>query len=270
MSEIVTSGEFVGSTDVRVGYLSGPGFTNATVKYDVVDGTAIFDGCIDMGPVEEVEAHTEQVRAERRRLRGLAASGPGSPSDAPADTAPPVELMGVGLPTNSSFLWTNGVVPFVIDDALPNPARVTQAIAHLEANTGIRFVARTTEANRVRFVRNPEGGWSSSAVGMRGGEQLIRLADGAPMGTVVHECLHALGVLHEQSRCDRDQYVTINYGNIQDGFESNFDRFCDGYRDYLDYDYGSIMHYPGRRSPRTTSRRSCPSSPASQSASATA
>jgi hypothetical protein len=81
---------------------------------------------------------------------------------------------------------------------------------------------------------------------MRGGEQLIRLSDSASMGTVVHECCHALGVLHEQSRCDRDKFVQINYDNIEDGFESNFDKFCDGYDDYFDYDYGSIMHYSGK------------------------
>lgn len=93
---------------------------------------------------------------------------------------------------------------------LPNSARVTQAIAHLEENTPIRFVARTNQADYVRFVRNPNASFSSSAIGMRGGEQLIRLSDGATRGTVVHECCHALGVLHEQSRCDRDQFVRIN------------------------------------------------------------
>ncbi len=136
-------------------------------------------------------------------------------------------------------------MPFVIDANLPNQARVINAINHIQTNTGIRFSHRTTQANYVRFVSNGNAGFSSSAIGMRGGEQLIRVADAATMGTVVHECLHALGVLHEQSRCDRDQFVTINFQNIQAGFESNFDRMCEGFRDYFEYDYGSIMHYPG-------------------------
>jgi hypothetical protein len=263
--EIISNdGESAASRDVYSGYLSGPGFTEALVRYSVVDGIALYDGCIEMGPAEAVASQAEQVRSARARMVPTGGAGPGAPATGAGGTAngggaanrngaQPAgadavasmgELMGVGLPPTSSFLWTNGVVPFVVDDNLPNAGRVTQAINHIQANTGIRFLARTNHPNWVRFVRNPEAGWSSSAIGMRGGEQLIRLSDGATMGTTVHECLHALGVLHEQSRCDRDEFVTINYQNIEDGFESNFDRFCDGYRDYFEYDYGSIMHYP--------------------------
>ena len=243
--EILGNGEFVGSKDVRTGYLSGPGFTDKPVRYSVVDGIAIYDGCIDMGPVEEVEAYAAAFESAAPAFdRGGLAPAGGLPTAEAAEPAPPAELQGVGLPPESTFLWTNGVVPFVVDANLPNPQRVTDAINHIHANTGIRFVARTNQTNRVRFVRNPDPSFSSSAIGMRGGEQLIRLADGATLGTIVHECMHALGVLHEQSRCDRDQFVTINFQNITDGFESNFDRMCEGFRDYYEYDYGSIMHYP--------------------------
>ncbi len=231
----LTSEELVGSRAVRTGYLSGPGFVDAPVRYSVVGELAIYNGCIDMGPVEEVEAHATLVRARLANAASQADSG-----------VPPTEMMGIGLPPDSAFLWNNGVVPFVVDAGLPDAGRVTSAIAHIHENTGIRFVARTNQADYVRFVRNPDAGWSSSPIGRRGGEQLIRLSDGASMGTVVHECFHSLGVLHEQSRCDRDSFVKINYENIEDGFESNFDKFCDGFDDYFDYDYDSIMHYPAK------------------------
>ncbi len=209
-------GEAAVSTDVRRGYLSGPGFADAPVNFSVIEGRAIYDGCIDMGSVEAVEAYAAEIDGGTR---------------------------GIGLPTDSAFLWPGGVVPFVIDGGLPDPARITNAISHFHQFTGIRFVARTNQANFVRFVSNGDLDFSSSPIGMRGGEQRVRISNGSSVGVVIHECCHSLGVLHEQSRCDRDNFVTINLANVRPDTEDNFDKLCTGFRDYFDYDFGSIMHY---------------------------
>ena len=42
------------------------------------------------------------------------------------------------------------------------------------------------------------------------------------MGIIIHELMHATGFWHEQSRPDRDWYVTVLWKNIQDGMEYNF------------------------------------------------
>ena len=61
-------------------------------------------------------------------------------------------------------------------------------------------------------------------------------------GTILHKIGHALGFWHEQSRPDRDSYVTIYEGNIK---KHNFLKQKDKEIDYqgVEYDYASIMHY---------------------------
>lgn len=88
------------------------------------------------------------------------------------------------------------------------------------------------------------------------------------MGTIVHEMMHTIGFFHEQSRTDRDKYVTINWGNIEPGganryifnlrpitnfnFRPTYLGREGAFRSYdtsyispfgVAYDYSSIMHY---------------------------
>jgi hypothetical protein len=58
-----------------------------------------------------------------------------------------------------------------------------------------------------------------------------------------HLMLHALGFGHEQSRTDRDKYVTINYDNIPEEHHKDFAKM-DGIPTYgIPYDFKSVMHY---------------------------
>lgn len=53
-----------------------------------------------------------------------------------------------------------------------------------------------------------------------GGRQEVNLqAPGcvSKKGTILHELLHAIGFMHEQSRPDRDDHVRIYYNNIKPG-----------------------------------------------------
>ncbi len=140
--------------------------------------------------------------------------------------------------------WTGGKVPYAFspDFPLPLKTRVEQAANHIGQKTNVRFVPRTNEPHYLEFVKGP-GAWSH--VGMQGGRQEICLATWCDFGSVVHEMCHALGLWHEQSRSDRDQYVEIVWENVRDEDRHNFDKRVERTVNLGPYDYGSIMHYPG-------------------------
>ena len=68
-----------------------------------------------------------------------------------------------------------------------------------------------------------------------------------PLGSLIHEFGHVLGLVHTQMRPDRDKYIAMNPAMVKPGFEANF--FLSPYAfdgddgAYSAYDYGSIMHY---------------------------
>lgn len=210
--------------ELRNGFIYDRAGQPLEVTYEIHDGLAIWQGDIVIGRPDRIATSLAELTMSVH--------------------APP---QGVVIDDNSKR-WPGGVVPYVISDA-PFPSRVTSAIQIIEDQTpGVTLVPRAGEADYINFRL---GSGCSSSIGMVGGEQFINLASGCSTGNAAHEILHALGMYHEHTRCNRDNFVTIDYDEIQAGKEGNFfkagsgteDGACSGAFDIGAYDEGSMMHY---------------------------
>ena len=143
-----------------------------------------------------------------------------------------------------SARWPNNIIYYEIQPNLPNQQRITDAIAAWEAIAPLTFIERTDQEDYI-FFRT--GGGCSSFVGRVGGAQDITLSSGCSTGNTIHEIGHALGLWHEQSRVDRDEFLTINFQNIEEGAENNFETYAaqgfDGAEYTEELDFNSIMLY---------------------------
>ena len=216
------------STDVRKGWIYGPGGEPVEVSFAVSEGLAIFEGDIVLGRADQLaKTRDELVRASSGPRYGVFVNG-------------------------SSYRWTAGVVPFEIDGRFTATEQQTirNAMNHVAGNVGgVSFRQRTSEASWIRFV--PHDSVCNSPAGRQGGGQTINLTVNtatttgcaSTMGVVAHEILHSLGMWHEQSRCDRDSYITIDLTPVLARNHHNFDKICSGATYVFAYNEGSIMHY---------------------------
>jgi hypothetical protein len=195
------------------------------VTYTVHGSEAYLQGDINLGPADAIPSTPP--------LTG----GPGGPRRA------------VAL-ASSNLRWTSGVVPYVIERGV-DASVVRAGIAMIEgATTSVDFVVRTNEKDYVRVA--PSGETCSSYVGRKGGEQKLLLRPDCPAGSVAHEFLHVLGILHEQGRCDRREFIEILDWNFPRELKAEWDAdyaiFCGStFVQIGNYNPGSIMHYPATR-----------------------
>lgn len=198
------------------------------VAYEVDNGDALWQGDILLGNAQEVEEASAAYEANpddivhRSALAHLAA-------------------------------WPNGTVPYeiVVIGTLRN--RVEQAIDDWNEQSLVQLVPRDPSnpfEKYVRFTWQPVGSNSScsSPLGMQPGvgAQEIRLTGVCGVGAVRHEIGHAVGLLHEHSRTDRDDHISINWANVAQGKESQFYTYVlRGIAgiDWGPYDIDSLMHY---------------------------
>ncbi|XP_034041913.1 high choriolytic enzyme 2 [Thalassophryne amazonica] len=156
----------------------------------------------------------------------------------------------ISCPGNAC-LWPKSIdgfvyVPYIMSPLYDDMDRITieTGMQDIAAGTCIKFVPRTHEASFLD-IQPRYGCWSF--LGQTGGSQTLSLQTPGCMwsGVAAHEFMHALGFVHEQSRSDRDHYVTIVWKNIMTDHIHNFRKQVTNNLN-SPYDYSSVMHY-GRR-----------------------
>lgn len=162
------------------------------------------------------------------------------------DMVVPVDYYTRNDSTLSGSLWPNGVVPYAFvtsgsgSVSSANQTRMRRAMNEWEGVADVRFVARTNELVWVQIQNSTA---NNSNVGYYVfGSHIINIQDWNNQRTLVHELGHTLGLAHEQTRPDRDDFVTIITSRIESGHEHNFDLNPNA-STVGTYDFGSVMHY---------------------------
>jgi hypothetical protein len=159
-------------------------------------------------------------------------------------------------------------VPVVIEDASIRASRsksanLTAAMRAWEAATGVRIrLVRPGERSVLHVFDNPGSNACYATIGWRAAFiERGRILSGGDIfigdcsrGSVLHEFGHALGLMHEHQRSDRDAYIDASAiapvlakcrtagGGCREAI-ANFARSTRGERLRTDYDPCSIMHY---------------------------
>jgi astacin (peptidase family M12A) len=160
-----------------------------------------------------------------------------------------LERKGAVAVASRSYLWPGGEIPYVIDPGAEDKRQtILNGIRGFDG-TSIKVRPRTSaDRDYVVFRRVGEGCWSY--LGRQGGAQDVDVTS-CLSGNITHELMHAAGFYHEQSRGDRDEFITIVWNEITPDMVSNFDKRDARGQDIGAYDYGSIMHYSAYAGSRT-------------------
>ncbi|XP_052085693.1 MAM and LDL-receptor class A domain-containing protein 2-like [Mytilus californianus] len=155
----------------------------------------------------------------------------------------------------TQWLWKDGIVPYNIHNMSSSSVTViNNAIKQFDDYTCVKWIKTTDplfdqstlgHQNVVTFI-NENGCWSyvGNVDPQSNNKQPLSLSEPGcvSLSTTVHEMLHAMGGHHEQSRTDRDNYVSIEWQNVEQG-QGNYNMKKLDTQDNNPYDAESSMQY---------------------------
>ena len=142
-------------------------------------------------------------------------------------------------------LWDSNKIHYYIEPDLANKMEVEKAIEIMNTTTVMEFIPfDSLDVDGIVFRTGKNNCYSY--LGKIGGIQPIMLSTRCGVTEILHEILHALGFIHEQSRSDRDEYIDIIWDNIIPEYYSQFQIVPESYMltvEGTDFDFSSIMLY---------------------------
>ena len=198
-------------------------YRGLVLDYEVIDGMAVHGGDIVLGTAAEAAgAAPSRQPAEPERSEGPARR------DAAA----------------VQNLWPGGRVPYEIDERIEGEDLevIHAALEEWNSKTVIEFFPRTDEQQYAYIA--PRKGILSPCLSMLGARSPTIVWTGdCSFQTTIHELGHAVGLLHEHQRADRDEFMVVPPVVSE---RTELYRRWDflHFRSGGPYDYRSMMNYP--------------------------
>ena len=138
--------------------------------------------------------------------------------------------------------WESGIVPYKVDPSFTPIDDLNAAFAAWESVTNLRFLRRLPlQRDYVNVQHTAQA--CVSRIGRQGGKQIVGCSPfGFGVDALAHELGHAVAMIHEHQRSDRNNFVIIQAANIQAGKGGNFTRITNSNNGAV-YDFRSLMHY---------------------------
>uniref|UniRef100_A0A0K0E580 Metalloendopeptidase n=1 Tax=Strongyloides stercoralis TaxID=6248 RepID=A0A0K0E580_STRER len=148
---------------------------------------------------------------------------------------------------NRSNLWILPIKYYVQSSEMEKKLNI--AISILNNNTCITFKKEFQTFNDTQGLIFEEDSYCTSNIGkvFINKPQIITLSKECYEDTylILHELGHALGLVHEHARKDRDKFIKIHYNRLNEMGKNNFyiRNFSYYYNYSTTYDYAALMHY---------------------------